>query len=491
MAARHGTISPTLRAGVPFVWGAEGGGGWRLLCAPTHARGGLPVGALSGLADKTWWRPLGSWARSRKNLGFTKGDSAWQRGWVWRGGVGFHGGGCGGGGGGVSQCGASFRGPAAGQGGGGRAFVVRRVPCRSPIAPGGWGGPRGPSRRPSSLPPVWWLQAWGKVWEVGGLRVRGGPFPCQGAQAAAVHHRPRRTSPARRPGPGARAEGGNSPQVLRCASGRGRYVPWLRRLWLAGGGVRPASLAGTAWRQGVCVAGRLGVPCAVMYPTHPLPLGQGPAGSSAWGGLVTVCAGGARAAPFWGRQFRAGCARVGVPGVWRVSGSQVRGLRCRAPLCVSCRWRVPRPPRGTLPCVLGRCGPLLRGPRIVGAPARVRGHVPVGVPSAACPVAWTAWGEVCSSSGGHGLRGGAPRVIGWCPLSRWRGPPPPFCVHHQGSGVGSTRRWAVAASRLPAIAKPRGPWLLSLVGPAITCASAFVVPGAAVAAGSSGGSASG
>ena len=39
MAARHGTISPTLRAGVPFLGGLRGGGGWRLLCAPTHAGG--------------------------------------------------------------------------------------------------------------------------------------------------------------------------------------------------------------------------------------------------------------------------------------------------------------------------------------------------------------------------------------------------------------------------------------------------------------------
>ena len=41
MAARHGTISPTLHAGVPFLGGlGGGGGGWRLLCAPTHAGGG-------------------------------------------------------------------------------------------------------------------------------------------------------------------------------------------------------------------------------------------------------------------------------------------------------------------------------------------------------------------------------------------------------------------------------------------------------------------
>ena len=77
MGARHGTISPTLRAGVPFFGGAQGGeGGWRLLCAPSLVGGGSPVGAPSGLAEKTRWRPLGSWAPSRKNLGFDGGDSA-------------------------------------------------------------------------------------------------------------------------------------------------------------------------------------------------------------------------------------------------------------------------------------------------------------------------------------------------------------------------------------------------------------------------------
>ena len=46
MAARHGTISPTLRAGVLFWGGAEGGGGgWRLLCAPSHAGGGVAGGS--------------------------------------------------------------------------------------------------------------------------------------------------------------------------------------------------------------------------------------------------------------------------------------------------------------------------------------------------------------------------------------------------------------------------------------------------------------
>ena len=83
--ARHGTISPTLRAGVPFLGALRGGGGggWRLLCAPSLVGGGgSPVGALSGLADKTRWRPLGTWAPSRKNLGFAGGDSAIWYGWT-------------------------------------------------------------------------------------------------------------------------------------------------------------------------------------------------------------------------------------------------------------------------------------------------------------------------------------------------------------------------------------------------------------------------
>ena len=46
MAARHGTVSPTLRAGVPFLGGLRGGGGgWRLLCAPSHAGGGVAGGS--------------------------------------------------------------------------------------------------------------------------------------------------------------------------------------------------------------------------------------------------------------------------------------------------------------------------------------------------------------------------------------------------------------------------------------------------------------
>ena len=85
MAARHGTISPTLRAGVP-LWGGRvcGGGGVGGCCVHPPLWGGLPVGASTGMAVKTRWRPLGSWAPSRKNLGFAGGDSAiiWY-GMVW------------------------------------------------------------------------------------------------------------------------------------------------------------------------------------------------------------------------------------------------------------------------------------------------------------------------------------------------------------------------------------------------------------------------
>ena len=57
---------------------------------PCGGGGGSPVGAPSGMAVKTRWRPLGSWAPSRKNLGFDGGDSAMARVWqgyarVWQG----------------------------------------------------------------------------------------------------------------------------------------------------------------------------------------------------------------------------------------------------------------------------------------------------------------------------------------------------------------------------------------------------------------------
>ena len=77
MAALHGTISPTLRAGVPFLGGLRRGGGGAAggccVLPPSWGGGGSPVGAPSDLADKTRWRPVGAWAPSRKNLGFAGG----------------------------------------------------------------------------------------------------------------------------------------------------------------------------------------------------------------------------------------------------------------------------------------------------------------------------------------------------------------------------------------------------------------------------------
>ena len=52
---------------------------------PPMRGGGSPVGAPSGMAVKTRWRPLGPWAPSRKNLGFAGGDSAVWYGMVWYG----------------------------------------------------------------------------------------------------------------------------------------------------------------------------------------------------------------------------------------------------------------------------------------------------------------------------------------------------------------------------------------------------------------------
>ena len=77
MAARHGTISPTLRAGVPFLGGAEGGGGGAGgCCVHPPSWGGVAGGSSVRRGRETRWRPLGSWAPSRKNLGFAGGDSA-------------------------------------------------------------------------------------------------------------------------------------------------------------------------------------------------------------------------------------------------------------------------------------------------------------------------------------------------------------------------------------------------------------------------------
>ena len=79
MAARHGTISPTLRAGVPFCGGAERGGGGLavIVCTlPCGGGGGVAGGSSVRRGRETRWRPLGSWAPSRKNLGLAGGDSA-------------------------------------------------------------------------------------------------------------------------------------------------------------------------------------------------------------------------------------------------------------------------------------------------------------------------------------------------------------------------------------------------------------------------------
>ena len=85
MAARHGTISPTLCAGVPLWGGREGGGCWPLWCAPTHVGGGCRWEPRPAWPKKTRWRPLGSWAPTRKKLGFAGGDSARWYGLVWYG----------------------------------------------------------------------------------------------------------------------------------------------------------------------------------------------------------------------------------------------------------------------------------------------------------------------------------------------------------------------------------------------------------------------
>ena len=65
--------------------GGGGGGGLAVVVCTLPRGGGLPVGASTGMAVKTRWRPLGSWAPSRKNLGFAGGDSAIWYGMVWYG----------------------------------------------------------------------------------------------------------------------------------------------------------------------------------------------------------------------------------------------------------------------------------------------------------------------------------------------------------------------------------------------------------------------
>ena len=45
MAARHGTISPTLRAGVPFLGGLRGGGGLAVTVCTLQWGGGVAGGS--------------------------------------------------------------------------------------------------------------------------------------------------------------------------------------------------------------------------------------------------------------------------------------------------------------------------------------------------------------------------------------------------------------------------------------------------------------
>ena len=128
---------------------------------------------------------------------------------------------------------------------------------------------------------------------------------------------------------------------------RAGYVPRLGGSWTAGGGAaacRPGSYGPAqraVTRDGT--AGRPGMPYAKFGSTRPrlpegvlqaLPLG------AAW--CLWALGVAARAAP-----SPPGGVTVGARGVEGVSGSRVkRGLHCAARLCVSCRWRVPRPPGG-------------------------------------------------------------------------------------------------------------------------------------------------
>ena len=72
----------------PFLGGLRGGGGLAVVVCTLPCGGGSQVGAPSGLAENTRWRPLGPWAPSRKNLEFAGGDSAMRFGMVWYGMVG-------------------------------------------------------------------------------------------------------------------------------------------------------------------------------------------------------------------------------------------------------------------------------------------------------------------------------------------------------------------------------------------------------------------
>ena len=74
MGARHGTISPTLRAGVHFFGGGggwRGGGGGVGFEPPPMGGGGSPVGALSGMAEDTRRRPRPLQGRTWDSAGGT------------------------------------------------------------------------------------------------------------------------------------------------------------------------------------------------------------------------------------------------------------------------------------------------------------------------------------------------------------------------------------------------------------------------------------
>ena len=69
-------LYPQPSAPESLFWGGWGGGGLAVVVCTLPCGGGSPVGAPSGLAENTRWRPLGPLAPSRKNLGFAGGDSA-------------------------------------------------------------------------------------------------------------------------------------------------------------------------------------------------------------------------------------------------------------------------------------------------------------------------------------------------------------------------------------------------------------------------------
>ena len=87
MATRHGTISPTLRAGVRFLggWGGMGGGGGGCREPPPSGVGGCAGGSFVRRGQKNPAASPGHWAPSRTNLGFARGDSAMWYGMVWYG----------------------------------------------------------------------------------------------------------------------------------------------------------------------------------------------------------------------------------------------------------------------------------------------------------------------------------------------------------------------------------------------------------------------